>query len=178
MTIPRIEAVGFCAHYSEQGDWAFDYALNLAREHDLQLNVFHFLSDPYVPDDDTERLLPAEELADLAIAKEREMRLYYDERAGEFLDVGFRLCYDNSWRELHRCLAGREFQLLVLAKPLAECEFAGKPIDEFANSFVCPVILVGPDRPDQFSLNSSAALRSDRIPVPADSWRRIEIGSG
>jgi len=178
MTIPRIEAIGFCAHYSQQGDRAFNYALNLARENSLQLNVFHFLSDPYVLNDDTEQRLPAEELADMAIAKEREMRLYYDDMAGDFLNVGFRLCFDNSWRELHRCLAGREFQLLVLAKPVIECMFADKPAEEFANSFVCPVVLVGPDRPDQFSLNSSAALMADKLTVPTDNWHLIEVAAG
>ena len=177
MTIPRIEAIGFCAHYSETGDWAFAYALKLAQEHGLQLNVFHFLSDPYQPDDETLRRLPAAELAERAFVMEREMRLYYDRLAGDFLDIGFRLCHDNSWRELHRCLAGREFQLLVLARPHAGAGFAGKPMDEFANSFVCPVVLVGPDRPDRFSLNSSAALLADRIDIPTDTWRRIGIGA-
>ena len=45
------------------------------------------------------------------------MRLYYDDLAGEYLEIGFRLCFDNTWRELHRCLAGQEFQLLVLGQP-------------------------------------------------------------
>ena len=47
MAIPTFNAVGFCAHYSKQGDWAFDYALKLSRRHSIRLNVFHFLADPY-----------------------------------------------------------------------------------------------------------------------------------
>ena len=43
MTTTAIESVGFCAHYSPQGDWAFDFALRLASRNSKRLNVFHFL---------------------------------------------------------------------------------------------------------------------------------------
>ncbi len=127
MTIPRLNSVGFCAHYSEQGDWAFDYALGLCREGRMQLNVFHFLSSPYEPDDGRMKELPHDELERIAVEREREMRLYYDRRAGDYLEVGFRLCYDDSWTELHRCLMIREFQLLVLAVPDRPPVFRGNP---------------------------------------------------
>ena len=174
MTVPRFNAVGFCAHYSQQGDWAFYYAMRLAQENDLQLNVFHFLSDPYDPEEDTEVKYTRAELSQLAFEQERELRLYYDERAGDFLNVGFRLCFDDSWRELHRCLADREFQVLVLAVPEAGAKFSRKSIEVFADNFVCPVILVGPDRPDQFRLNSSAALWSEKFAISENSWDPIE----
>jgi len=174
MTIPRINAVGYCAHYSTQGDWAFDAALRLSQENSLQLNVFHFLNDPYNSEDDTERRYSASELAKLAFERERELRLYYDERAGDYLEVGFRLCYDDSWRELHRCLAQREFQVLFLAYPNENTVFAGKPIEKFADSFVCPLVLVGPDRQDQFRLNSRAALLVERLGIPSGQWSQVE----
>jgi len=177
MTMPKLEAIGFCAHYSEQGDWAFDYALRLSQRHSLQLNVFHFLSDPYDPTEKTVKAaqsLSREELDRCAIEKERELRMYYDQRAGDYLDVGFRLCYDNSWKELHRCLAIHEFQLLVLGFVDFSSVFVQKPIEEFAKSFVCPVVLVGPDRPDQFRLNSQAAMVIDRLGIDDGSWRKVE----
>lgn len=173
MAIPTLRAIGFCAHYSPQGDWAFDYALRLSRSHSLQLNVFHFLSDPYNPDDDTCSQLTSEEKAKVAIERERELRLYYDQRAGDYLDVGFRLCEDNEWTELHRCLVIREFQILVLGYVGAEAVFAGKPIGEFADSFVCPLVLVGPDHPDQYHLNSRAELIARKLNLPNDTWRII-----
>ena len=176
MTIPRIQAVGFCAHYSEVGDWAFQYALRLAEENQLQLNVFHFLSDPYNPSDDTELRYSRRELTEIALSKERELRMYYDAMAGDFLDIGFRLCYDDSWRELHRCLAGHEFQVLVLAKPGDEVSFANKPIDEFADNFVCPVILVGPESAETYRVNSRAALWIDKLSIPSGRWEQIEAG--
>jgi hypothetical protein len=175
MTIPKIDAVGFCAHYSQPGDWAFDYALRLVEENSLQLNVFHFLEDPYAPAKDLTRRYTGKELSELAIERERELRLYYDQRAGDYLEIGFRLCFDDSWRELHRCLAVREFQLLVLARPSADASFCGKPIEDFADSFVCPVVLVGPDRPDRFRLNGGAALLADRLSLAEGSWSRISV---
>jgi len=173
MAIPTLNAIGFCAHYSKQGDWAFDYALELSRRHEIQLNVFHFLEDPYDPSDTTGRDLSPLERGKLAIERERELRLYYDKRAGDYLEVGFRLCEDNEWTELHRCLVIREFQVLVLGYPPAAV-FAGHPIEEFANSFVCPVVLVGPERRTKFWLNSRAALMVDKLALPNSSWNLIQ----
>jgi hypothetical protein len=174
MTINTIKAVGFCAHYSAPGDWAFDFALNLARRSTLPLNVFHFLSDPYNPADDTSKVLTGEARERLAIELERELRLYYDNRAGEYLNVGFRLCEDNEWKELHRCLLHREFQILVLGYATPGAIFAGRPIEEFADGFVGATILVGPDRPDQLHLNSRAALIADQMGLVEGSWEPIE----
>jgi hypothetical protein len=133
MAIPTLNAIGFCAHYSRQGDWAFDYALELSRRHGIQLNVFHFLADPYDPD----ALPPTPPFQGRAEPRwwwrrERELRMYYDERAGDYLEVGFRLCQDNEWVELHRCLVDQEFQVLVLGVVDANATFAGKPLEEFA----------------------------------------------
>jgi hypothetical protein len=177
MTIPTLNAVGFCAHYSKQGDWAFDYALELSRAHGIQLNVFHFLVDPYDPVRAAPDLSKAE-LSLLVTEKERELRLYYDERAGDYLDVGFRLCEDNSWTELHRCLVDRQFQILVLGYVAPDARFAGRPLEEFADSFICPVVLVGPDQPRQFHINRAAALVSDRLVLPAGGWERIGAAVG
>jgi len=41
-----MKGIGLCAIFSRQGDWAFDYALTLARRHKTKLNVFHFLESP------------------------------------------------------------------------------------------------------------------------------------
>jgi len=175
MTMLRLNAVGFCAHYSEQGDWAFDYAVRLSKMHGIQLNVFHFLADPYDPDDLPPTHLSEAEMTRLIIDRERELRMYYDELAGDYLEVGFRLCEDREWRELHRCLADQEFQILVLGYPGPEARFAGKPVEEFADSFVCPVVLVGPDNPDEFHLNAGARLIHEKLGLPAGSLEKIGL---
>lgn len=174
MAIPRLNAVGFCAHYSKQGDWAFDYALKLSRQHKIKLNVFHFLANPYNISDDSTDKLDREAKTKLAIEREKELRMYYDKRAGDYLDVGFRLCEDAEWVELHRCLLVREFQLLVLGYVDAEAMFGGRQIETFAEAFVCPVVLVGPDRPDQFHLNKQAALIIDKLEIEKNNWKTIE----
>jgi hypothetical protein len=163
MTMPGLEAVGFCAHYSVQGDWAFELALAMARRNLLQLNIFHFLSDPYNPTDRTGAGRNRDAVQRIAVAKEKHLRLYYDPKLGDYLDVGFRLCEDREWTELHRCLTRREFQVLVLACPRHDSTFGGKPLDEFMDSFVCPVVAVGPGSPLDIRLNSPARLIADRL---------------
>ena len=173
MAIATLNAVGFCAHYSDQGDWAFDYALRLSREHSLQLNVFHFLSDPYNPDDTAVDDLSDEDRARLAIEREKELRLYYDHRAGDYLNVGFRLCEHAEWVELHRCLVVREFQVLVLGYTASGTMFGRRPLEEFADVFICPVVLVGPDRPDEFRLNSRAEMIVSKLGLKEHSWSLV-----
>lgn len=174
MAIPTLNAVGFCAHYSKQGDWAFDYALRLARIHRVQLNVFHFLADPYGDCGDAAQPLSPEERAKVVIEREKELRLYYDRLAGDYLDVGFRLCEHAEWVELHRCLLVREFQILVLACPHAGAKLGRRPIEEFAESFICPVVLVGPDRPDQFRINSPARIIVSKLDLESNAWALLE----
>jgi len=173
MTRHGLYAVGFCAHYSQAGDWAFKHALKLSENNGLQLNVFHFLENPYDSSDKSGQDLTPDERSRIAIERERELRLYYDQRAGDYLNVGFRFCEDNEWTELHRCLLVREFQVLVLANIEPHCIFAGKPIEEFAHAFVSPVILVGPDGPDQIRLNSRAALISHELGLAGQPWKEV-----
>lgn len=174
MAIPTFNAVGFCAHYSKQGDWAFDYALKLSRQHSIRLNVFHFLSDPYDASNDTTSTLGEEEKAKLAIEREKELRMYYDKRAGDYLDVGFRLCEDAEWVELHRCLLVREFQVLVLGYVGSSATFGDRPIEEFADAFVCPVVLIGPEHSNKYHLNHQAALIVNKLGIENGSWDTIE----
>jgi hypothetical protein len=174
MAVTTVNAVGFCPHYSEQGDWAFDYALRLARLHQVKLDVFHFLTDPYGPNDNRAALLSPFDRAKLAIEREKEVRLYYDSRAGDYLNVGFRLCEHAEWVELHHCLVAREFQVLILAHIYKGVSFGHRPIEEFADSFVCPVVLVGPDRPDEFLLNRPAQLIVDKLGLESANWSLID----
>ena len=175
MAIPTFNAVGFCAHYSQHGDWAFDVALKLSKIHNVQLNVFHFLNDPFDKESASTKFLSRSEIEKLAVAEEKKLRLYYDYRAGEYLNIGFRVCYNDSWTELHRCLLVREFQLLVLGYVKKGICFGKKPIEEFADSFISPVILVGPDSPRQLFFNSRAALLEPNLRLDEEIWQISEI---
>jgi hypothetical protein len=174
MTTTTIHSVGFCAHYSKSGDWAFNFALKLARNHDLQLDIFHFLKDPYLKEEGVLETLSSSDRERLIIARERELRFYYDEKLGDYLRAGFRLCEDNGWKELHRCLCRREFQVLVLAFPSYGAEFAGRPLVSFAYGFACPVVLVGPTHPEELCLNRPAALLADQLSLGDAPWTRLD----
>jgi hypothetical protein len=178
MTMAGIYAVGFCAHYSKQGDWAFDFALDLARGLGLRLNVFHFLADPYDPEDSGVRGLSPEEVEGRAIDSERELRMYYDERLGDYVEAGFRLCEDPEWTELHRCLTKREFQILVLGYPDYRARFAGRSLEEFAHSFVCPVVLVGPTSRHEVYLNHPARMIAERLGLDAPDYHLVQAAAG
>lgn len=173
MTTTAVHAVGFCAHYSPQGDWAFRFALQMARTQNLQLNIFHFVQDPYRKKENAEASIQVANRDQLIVDREKELRFYYDEKLGDYLNAGFRLCEDNGWTELHRCMCKREFQVLVLAFPSYDAQFAGRPLTEFAYAFACPVVLVGPDRPGEVYLNSPAALLADRLPLEGVRWSRL-----
>ncbi len=173
MTTPGIRSIGYCVNYSEQGEWAFSLALDLARRHGLQLNIFHFVADPYTRRD-AARASNREVDEKTLIAMEKKMRLHYDERLGDYLDVGFRLCEENAWTELHRCLCKHEFQLLVLARPSMAATFGDRPLTEFAGDFVCPVVLVGPDAESDLALNDPARLVAYRLGLDEDPKRNAK----
>ncbi len=174
MSYVSINGVGFCAYFSTTGDWAFNYALDLSRKHNVKLNVFYFLSDPYGMQDDDTALMSAAELSHLQVEKERGLRFYYEERSGDYINVGFRLCRETGWIELNHCLMSHEFQVLVLGFPGYDASFSGRPIREFADALICPVVLVGPERADQFHLNSRAVLIEHQLAIPERKWVPIE----
>jgi len=173
MTTLSVDTIGLCAHFSPQGDWAFELALTLAKRRQVQLNIFHFLSDPFDPNDTTGRDIPPDQRAQLIIDLERELRFRYEERLGDYLLAGFRLCEDNEWKELHHCLTKREFQVLVLPWPEQDSLFGGRPIAEFADAFVCPVVTVGPSSPYDLVLNRPAALIADQLGFTPGGWTVI-----
>ena len=168
MTTLRVDNVGLCAEFSPQGDWAFDCAFSLARSMDLGLRVFGVADMAW--DKAQPRALSSEETT----ALDRRLREYYDDRLGDFVDAGFRVCEGLVNRELRSCLVEREYQMLVLAYRDAGALFAGRTIEEFAISLPFPVLLAGPERPDQFFANSPALLFSQQQHIRQEDWAPIE----
>jgi hypothetical protein len=174
MTTLSIEAFGLCAHDSAQGDWAFEFAFALARRRQVQLNIFHFLADPFDQSDRTGHDLPLAERARLIIERERALRFRYEDRLGDYLRVGFRVCEESEWRELHRCLTKREFQVLVLPCPRHGSSFGGRPLEQFVEAFVCPTVVVGPESPYTLCLNRPAAHVVDQLGLGPGSWTLVD----
>jgi hypothetical protein len=178
MTTLSIESVGLCAHFSPPGEWAFDVALALARRRWAQLNVFHFLVDPFDPSDHCGAGLTGESRARLIVEREKELRFHYEDRLGDWIKIGFRLCEEKEWTELHRCLLSREFQVLVLPWPATGATFGGTPLLSFVNAFACPVILVGPGSPAEIHVNPPAAMIADQLGLAELHWSVVEVPVG
>lgn len=177
MTSIAVKDIGFCAHFSRQGDWAFEFALSLARRLGHRLNIFYFprLDSPALS-------RPAGRFdEDELIALDRRVREYYDEKLGDFVEAGFRVCEDFVDIELRRCLFRREYQVMVLGYLGYGVTFGDDSIEAFAYRFNGPVVLVGPERPDQLYLNPPARLVSWRLGLSEDDWTPLaapaEVGA-
>ncbi|HTY25924.1 MAG TPA: universal stress protein [Desulfomonilaceae bacterium] len=174
-----MNGIGLCAIFSRQGDWAFDYALHLARKHKTRLNVFHFLESPYtlrrdVVFVDVERTRTAPVTPELIAEKDKDLRFKYDDRLGDYTDVGFRLCEGNDEIELKRCFRKGDYEVLVIAYQAQGAEFGGTTtIEKFASKFHGPVILVGPDSPNQFFLNDKAKAMLADLDIPEGAWKSL-----
>ena len=53
-------------------------------------------------------------------------------------------------------------------------KFAGKPIERFADDFISPVVLVGPENSKQYYLNSRAALLSYKLGISSENQTKSE----
>jgi hypothetical protein len=177
MTVQGIRGVGFCAELSDVGDWALGVALECARRNAVQLDIFFFPCSPFEPHATRGRRGESAHLSTSdMIELERQMRLYYDERLGDYLEVGFRLCVGDEDPELRRCLLVRkDYDVLVIPYPSVGCRFGGTPLVDFAHSMPCPVVLVGPDRPDQRWLNSAARPLASTILSAGGTWREVPV---
>jgi hypothetical protein len=177
-----MNGVGLCAVFSRQGDWAFDYALSLARHYKTKLNVFHFLESPYmlrrdVVFVDAEKTKTAPVTPDLIATKDREMRETYEDRLGDYVEVGFRLCEGNDEFELRKCFKKGDYEVLVIGYKEKGAAFGGTTtIEEFAGKFKGPVVLVGPETNDSYCINKAAEERLAELLLPEGKWKLIEMG--
>jgi len=179
MTFLNIEKIGLVADYSMKGDWAFELAFYLARTHSLQLNIFNFLESPFSVSQTMKpseiridsQLLESREL----IQKDRHLREYYDDLLADYLDVGFKICLSARHNlELRRCLREKDYQLLIIPYKDRGISFGNMSIEEFAYRFIAPVILVGPDQPNQYFLNNPARLIADSLRLPFPHLNTVE----
>ena len=170
MTSIALKDIGFCAHFSRQGDWAFEFALAQARRLGHRLNVFYFPRLDWSATEWLTRNLGEDEL----VALDRRVREYYDEKLGDFVEVGFRVCQDLVDTELRRCLFRREYQLMVLGYLGYGAPFGDDTMETFAYRFNGPLVLVGPDRPDQLYLNPPARLVGWRLGLSEGDWTSLE----
>jgi hypothetical protein len=177
MTVTRLSGIGYCARLDPVGDWAFELALSLARRYEVVLDVFFFpkqCGESHRPRGRRGESLVMSEEAKIKL--EKRVRLYYDERLGDFVNVGFRLCEGDEEPELRRCLImRREYDVLVLPYPAHGARFGDRSIEEFADAMPCPTMLVGPDREDQLFVNSACRMWIDRLGLQDTDWQQLAL---
>jgi ligand-binding sensor protein len=159
---------------TEAGDRAFRYAFDLARRHQTQLDIFFFPVPPSVPHEPRgrrgrEAMMDEQE----AIELERKVRLYYDDLLGDYVKVGFRLCFGDEAPELRRCLFDREYDVLVLSRESPGELFGHHPVEEFADRLQCPVVLIGPEEEGAYLLNGPARLWVAELGLAGRPWRPL-----
>jgi hypothetical protein len=176
MTRQSIQGIGYCARLTAAGDWAFDFALGLARSRGVRLNIFFFPTPPCQPHIPRGRRGETAQLSrEKMIALERDVRLYYDQLLGDFVDVGFRLCEGDEEPELRRCLSmKRDYDILVLAYDGYRCRFGGKTIERFAEGMPCPTVLVGPEGPEQVFVNTAATQWIEELDLVDRPWHHLD----
>ena len=179
VTVQDLNGVGYCARLDKVGDWAFYVALSLGRRHDVVLDVFFFpepCGEAHPPHGRRGELLDLSDEAKVEL--EKRVRLYYEDRLGDFVEVGFRLCEGDEEPELRRCLIiRRDYDVLVLPYPSHAYRFGGRPIEDFAQAMPCPTILVGPDRENRLFVNSPARIWMDRHGLQDADWHEISLSS-
>lgn len=177
-----MKTIGLCTHFTQADEWAFDYALRLARTHNWQLNICHWLNSPYSLRRDliypdlfaTGQPVPATPA--LLARLELQLRQYFDARLGDFDQVAFKLCEGLYQVELVRCFRQNLLDLVVMGyQSPSELDTSNEqPMEVFAAHLDYPLVIVGPEQPDQFLLNSSAIQWLDDLELPQGSWRQIE----
>ncbi len=176
-----MKKIGLCTHFAQTDDWAFDFALALARRQGWQLTVCHWLDSPYnlrrdmvYPslDQDGE---PQPVTPELLTRLELELRQAYDPRLGDFTEVAFKLCEGLYQVELVRCFRQNLLDLVVMGYRTGGHSASGEqPLEGFAAHLNYPLVIVGPEGPDRFLLNQAALAWLDDLQLPEGSWRVVE----
>jgi hypothetical protein len=174
--------VGFCTHFSKTDEWAFEYALNLARMNDWHLNICHWLESPYRIRRDIvfDNLFDSREIAPvtpgLLARLELQLREYYEPQLGDFTEVGFRLCEGGYQIELIRCFRNELLDVVIMGyQPPPETGTAADlPLEDFAEQVPFPFILVGVDGPNTYLINSQAAEIHHQMALPEGRWRILQ----
>jgi hypothetical protein len=177
-----MKTVGLCTHFTETDEWAFEYALNLARARRLQLNICHWLRSPYkirrdiVYDDLFTHQRTVSITPELLNQFELRLREYYEPELGDFSDVAFKLCEGAYQVELVRCFRQNLLDMVVMGYQLSpEAPFTHeRPLEEFAAGLGYPFVIVGLDGPGTFLVNHKALEILDQLALPEGSWKLIQ----
>lgn len=174
--------IGLCTHFSQSDEWAFEYALKVAKENQWKMIICHWLESPYslrrdmVEDDlfQPTSTVPVDEK--LLVKLEYQLREYYDQKLGDFTDVAFKLCEGNYQVELTRCFRQNLLDLVVMGyQPQQDDhESSDQPQELFALDCDFPLIIVGAEGPGSFLINPKAVQWKASLHLEEGSWKEIQ----
>lgn len=174
--------LGFCTNFSQADEWAFEYALHLARTNDWQLNICHWLRSPYhlrrdmVPDDlfEPRETLPV--TPQLLNKLEQQLREFYDPKLGDFTNVAFKLCEGQYQVELVRCFRKYLLDAVVMGyqPQVHEQEPGAQSLEDFAQKLSYPLIIVGRDGANSLLINLKAQDWLMHRNIPIDTYEVLE----
>lgn len=174
-----MKGVAVRASFSRQGEWAFEFALALAKRHRTRLNVFEILESPHVIRReevfiDEKRQKTAFATPELLSEKEMELKQAFVEELGDFKDVAFHACAgDDEW-ELNKHFKRGDFEVLICGYEAKGAKFGGtQSIEDFASRFRGPLVLVGPNSRDSYYINAKAIERLLELGIPAGRWHEL-----
>lgn len=173
--------LGLCTHFSQADEWAFDYALALAKKRGWKMNICHWLYSPYqfrrdmvkdvlMGDEEIQQVTPQ-----LLTRLELRLREYYEPKLGDFTEVAFKLCEGQYQIELVRCFRKNLLDLVVMGYPPSnDADVQDQSVEEFAIKTACPILLVGRDGPGTYLLNPQMVPLLDQLELPEGSWQVLE----
>ena len=176
-----MKKIGLCTHFSQTDEWAFSFALELARRQGWQLVICHWLNSPYnlrrdmvypslTEDGDLQPITPK-----LLTQLELELRQYFDPKLGDFTDVAFKLCEGMYQVELTRCFRQNLLDLVVVGYQQDEQTASiERPLEDFAAQLPYPLVIVGPNDQNHFMLNQAALNWLNELHLQDGSWQAIE----
>jgi hypothetical protein len=177
-----MKTVGFCTHFAPTDEWAFEYALNLARTQHWQLNICHWLESPFTIRRDVVYADPFEHDQIVTVTPallnqlERRLREYYEPKLGDFTEVAFKLCEGQYQVELVRCFRQQLLDLVVMGyQPAPDTPSLGeRSVEAFAAGLAYPAIVVGGNGPGTFLINQAAVDLPDQLVLPEGRWTVLE----
>lgn len=171
--------IGLCTHFSENDRLAFEFALDLAKKHQVQLNICHWLNSPYilrrdiVQDDLFSPGVSVTVTSALLTRLEYQLRAYYEPLLGDFTNVAFKLCEGHYQVELLRCFRQQLLDLVALGDQPDQMDEATQPLADFAAHTPYPLVIVQASEP-RYRVNQAGLAWLDFMELPEHSWEVIE----
>lgn len=177
-----MKTVGFCTHFTATDEWAFQYALNLARGQQWRLNICHWLASPFTIRRDVvyADLFAHDQIVTVTpvrlVQLERRLREFYEPQLDDFTEVGVKLCEGQYQVELVRCFRQQQLDLAVMGyQPAPDiAALSDQSVEAFAAGLPYPMIVVGVDGPGTFLINQAAVNLPDQLVLPEGRWTVLE----